>query len=61
MPRTKPNHSELFKREVPAYQTSTSISTKQPACASETPEAELKRLRRENHELQRRCVILKKR
>ncbi len=31
MPRTKPNHSEPFKREVPASQASTSISTKQSA------------------------------
>lgn len=36
------------------------LGAPQPAGASETPEAELKRLRRENHELQMRCEILKK-
>jgi hypothetical protein len=34
--------------------------TPPPGAASESPEAELRRLRRENRELQMRCEILKK-
>lgn len=36
------------------------LGAPQPADATESPEAELKRLRRENRELQMRCEILKK-
>jgi|GEM_PF-2540814 len=37
------------------------LGAPQPADANESPEAELKRLRRENHELKMRGEILKKR
>tara|TARA_R110002072_G_scaffold20333_1_gene74019 strand:+ start:119 stop:478 length:360 start_codon:yes stop_codon:yes gene_type:complete len=36
------------------------LGAPQPADANESPEAELRRLRRENHELHMRCEILKK-
>ena len=36
------------------------LGAPEPAVASESPEAELRRLRRENRELQMRCEILKK-
>ena len=37
------------------------LGAPEPGVASESPEAELRRLRRENRELQLRCEILKKR
>lgn len=36
------------------------LGAPEPGAASESPEAELRRLRRENRELQMRCEILKK-
>jgi len=36
------------------------LGTPAPGVATESPEAELRRLRRENRELQMRCEILKK-
>lgn len=36
------------------------LGAPEPGVASESPEAELRRLRRENRELQMRCEILKK-
>ncbi len=87
MSKTRPTYKEEFKREVLAYQASTSQSAEQtarhfgisshslrqwqrraqvppgapePGAAMESPEAELRRLRRENRELQMRCEILKK-
>jgi transposase len=36
------------------------LGAPQPGAASESPEAELRRLRRENHRLEMQCEILKK-
>jgi hypothetical protein len=66
MPATKPACTEEFKRDVLAYQASTKENQRQTAShfgittATESPEQELRRLRRENRALQMRCEILKK-
>jgi transposase len=87
MPATKPAYTEEFKRDVLAYQASTTenqrrtashfgitpatlrawqrraqtpLGASAPVAAMESPEQELRRLRRENRALLMRCEILKK-
>ena len=66
MPATKPAYTEEFKRDVLAYRASTTESQRQTAShfgitsATESPEQELRRLRRENRALRMRCEMLKK-
>jgi hypothetical protein len=69
VPQTKPAYTDEYKREVIAHMASTGQTLKQtaahfgvpPVASTDSPEAELRRLRKENRELQTRCEILKKR
>lgn len=53
-------HFGVTTNSLRTWQRRAPLGAPAPGVASESPEAELRRLRRENRELQMRCEILKK-